>query len=272
MPRTMQRVFGLIGALGLVAILAMPVAAQNEAFVRVVHASPDAPNVDVWVDGETVLTDVPFTAVSDYLTLPAGTYNVQVTATGSTDPVIDADLTLEAGISYTVAATGLLADITATVLTDDRMPADGQAKLRVFHASPSAPAEVDVAVTDGPILVEALAYPEATGYLTVDAGTYPLEIRAAGDEAAALSLEATLEAGQNYTAIAMDDPKARPESGHRRDRGDGRRCRTRRWRSRRCRSRSWAWRSLAWHSSRRCRWRPAASAADRARSAVGGGI
>ncbi len=208
MPRTIQRALSVLGGLGLVAIMAMPVAAQNEAFVRVVHASPDAPNVDVWVDGETVLTDVPFTAVSDYLTLPAGTYNVQVTATGSTDPVIDADLTLEAGTSYTVAATGLLADITATVLTDDRMPTDGQAKLRVFHASPSAPAEVDVAVTDGPILVEALAYPEATGYLTVEAGTYPLEIRAAGSPDAALSLEATLEAGQNYTAIAMDDPEA----------------------------------------------------------------
>jgi Domain of unknown function (DUF4397) len=206
MTRTHRRALGLVASLGLVALAASPVAAQDEAFVRVVHASPDAPNVDVWVDGETVLTDVPFTAVSEYLALRAGTYNVQVTATGSTDPVIDADLTLEAGTSYTVAATGQLADIAATVLTDDRSPADGQSKLRVFHASPSAPAEVDVAVTDGPILVEALAFPQATAYLTVDAGTYPLEIRAAGDEAAALSLEATLEAGQNYTAIAMDDP------------------------------------------------------------------
>ena len=208
MPRIMKRALGLVGGLGLVAAMAMPVAAQDEAFVRVVHASPDAPNVDVWVDGETVLTDVPFTTVSDYLTLPAGTYNVQVTATGSTDPVIDADLTLEAGTSYTVAATGLVAEITATVLVDDRTPADGQAKLRVFHASPSAPAQVDVAVTDGPILVEALAYPEATAYLTVDAGTYPLEIRAAGETDAALTLEASLEAGQNYTAIAMDGGEA----------------------------------------------------------------
>jgi hypothetical protein len=208
MPRSIRRALSLLGTLAIAGAIAAPVAAADEASVRVLHASPDAPNVDIWVDGETVLTDVPFTAVSDYLTLPAGTYNVQVTATGSTDPVIDADLTLEAGTSYTVAATGLLADITATVLTDDRAPADGQSKLRVFHASPSAPAEVDIAVTDGPILVEALAYPEATGYLTVDAGTYPLEIRAAGEEAAALSLEATLEAGQNYTAIAMDDPES----------------------------------------------------------------
>lgn len=202
----LRLVTGMIGSLALLAAMAGPAAAQDQAFVRVIHASPDAPNVDVWVDGETVLSDVPFTAVSDYLTLPAGTYNIQVTATGDTNPVIEADVPLEAGTSYTIAATGLLADIAPVVLTDDRSPADGQAKLRVFHASPSAPAEVDVAVTDGPILVEALAFPEATGYLTVDAGTYPLEIRAAGEEAAALSLEATLEAGQNYTAIAMDNP------------------------------------------------------------------
>lgn len=204
MQLTMRRAMSLIGSLALTAAVALPVAAQDEAFVRVVHASPDAPNVDVWVDGSTVLTDVPFTAVSDYLAVPAGDHNVQVTATGETDPVIDADLTLAAGTSYTVAAVGLLADISATVLTDDRTPAADQSKLRVFHASPSAPASVDVAVTDGPVLVEGLAYPEATGYLTVDPGTYPLEIRAAGETDAALTLEATLEAGENYTAIAMD--------------------------------------------------------------------
>lgn len=204
MRRTLARALGLTLALGLTAAMTVPVAAADEAMVRVVHASPDAPNVDVWVDGTKVLTDVPFTAVSDYLTVPAGDHNIQVTATGDTTPVIDADVTLAANTAYTVAATGLLADIAPVVLTDDRAPADGQAKLRVFHASPSAPASVDVAVTDGPVLVEGLAYPEATGYLTVDPGTYPLEIRAAGDTAAALTLEATLEAGQNYTAIAMD--------------------------------------------------------------------
>src|SRR5918997_4449897 len=85
MSRTLRRAATLLGSLGLIALVAMPAAAADEAFVRVVHASPDAPNVDVWVDGETVLTDVPFTAVSDYLSLSAGTYNVQVSATGTTE-------------------------------------------------------------------------------------------------------------------------------------------------------------------------------------------
>ncbi len=38
--------------------------------------SPNAPNVDVYVDGSAVLEDVPFGAVSDYLEVPAGARTV----------------------------------------------------------------------------------------------------------------------------------------------------------------------------------------------------
>lgn len=192
-------------ALAMVA-LALPVAADSHtASVRVVHASPDAPNIDVWVDGEVALTDVPFTAVSDYLSLPAAAHQVQVTATGSPDPVIDATLTLEPGTSYTVVATGLLADIEATVLVDDRAPAD-RGKLRFVHAAPAAPDSVDIGVADGPTLVEGLGFREASTYLEVDPGAYAVEIRAAGETDAALTADASLEAGQVYTAFAMDGP------------------------------------------------------------------
>jgi hypothetical protein len=99
---------------------------------------------------------------------------------------------------------GALADIGPAVFTDDITTADGQAKLRAIHLSPSAPADVDIAVTGGDVVVPGLAYPEASGYLTLDAGDYPLEIRAAGDTAAALQFDVTLEANTNYTAFAMD--------------------------------------------------------------------
>jgi hypothetical protein len=205
--RKLNRLVGLLAGTAMVAALAVPVAADSHdnAMVRVVHASPDAPNVDIWVDGETVLTDVPFTAVSDYLSLPAGDYEIAVSATGDTAPVIGPlTLTFEAGTSYTIAAYGLVADITATVFTDDTAIADGQAKLRAIHLSPSAPADVDIAVQGGDVVVPGLSYPEASGYLTLDAGDYPLEIRAAGDTAAALQFDVTLAANTNYTAFAMD--------------------------------------------------------------------
>ncbi len=197
----------VLGATAVVVALALaaPAAAADNAMVRVIHASPDAPNVDVWVDGTKVLTDVPYQAVSDYLNVPAGDHNLKVTPTGTTSAVIDADVTLDAGTAYTVAAINPVASISAAVLVDDRTPVPGKARLRVFHASSNAPASVDVALAGGSVLVPGLEYGKASGYLTVDPGSYDLEIRAAGDSAAALALTASLGAGQNVTAIALDD-------------------------------------------------------------------
>src|SRR3712207_3811468 len=62
--------------LGLALVLALTLAApafaqSGEAQVRVAHLAPDAPNVDVYVNGEPVLTDVAYTTISGYLPLPA---------------------------------------------------------------------------------------------------------------------------------------------------------------------------------------------------------
>src|SRR5690606_27820043 len=53
----------------------LPMPDPSRARVRVVHASPDAPTVDVWVNDALTLENVPFKAVSDYLSVPGGTYN-----------------------------------------------------------------------------------------------------------------------------------------------------------------------------------------------------
>src|SRR4028118_1265393 len=85
----------LVLALALMTSLALvaPAFAQGagQAQVRVAHLAPDAPNVDVYVNGEPVLTDVPYTTVSDYLSLPAGTPQATVYATGDpASPALDA--------------------------------------------------------------------------------------------------------------------------------------------------------------------------------------
>jgi hypothetical protein len=49
------------------------VSAQGEqARIRVVHASPDAPNVDVWVNGAVAVSNLAFNDATDYIALPAG--------------------------------------------------------------------------------------------------------------------------------------------------------------------------------------------------------
>ena len=183
-----------------------PVAAAETAKVRVLHASPDAPAVDVYLNDTKVdaLTNVPFGVISAYLDIPAGTQNVKVYATGTMDkPVIDADLTLEAGKMYTVAATNEVAKIEAQVLVDAPNPTTDKAQVRVIHFSADAPA-VDIAPKGGDPIISALEYPKATDYLALDGGTYDLEVRLAGTTTVALDLPGVaIENGKAYSVFAI---------------------------------------------------------------------
>jgi hypothetical protein len=176
-----------------------------DTLVRVGHASPDAPNVDVWVDGAVVLSNVPFGAVSNYLPVPAGEHLVQVVPAGAVSPVvISATLILDPDTDYSIVAIDTLANITPLVLVDNNAdPAPGNAHVKFVHASPDAPA-VDIAVAGGPVLFPNVAFGEAQGPLPVPAGAYDLEVRLAGTSTVVLALPGVqLNGGIVYTVFAM---------------------------------------------------------------------
>ena len=204
-------------AAALAAMLALPVVAVGQdaspeamaetAKVRVGHFSPDAPPVDVYANGDAILTEVPFGVLSDYLEVPGGTYTIEVVAAGQ-DPADGAvigpvDLDFAAGTATTVAATNALASIEAQVIADAPAPQDGGAQVRVVHFSADAPA-VDVAADGGDVVVENLAYPTATEYLDLAAGEYDLEVRPTGTTDVALDIDpVTLDAGTSYSVFAI---------------------------------------------------------------------
>jgi hypothetical protein len=178
--------------------------------VRAMHLSPDAPAVDVLVNGDVVLDNFAFREVSEYLTVLPGAYTVGVAATGTTSSVADLDVTLEPGMAYSVLATGLLGGsgeqaFALRPIVDETAPDPENARLRVIHASPDAPA-VDVLL--GGDVIEALAnipYFTVSDYLTLESGTYDFSVNVAGTGAEVLDLRGTdLENGNIYTVIAVD--------------------------------------------------------------------
>lgn len=174
------------------------------ANVMVVHASPDAPGVDLLVDDAKVNTAaLTFPNNTGYLEVPAGTRNIKVNAAGTTTTVIDADLDLEANENYSVFAVNTLSNIEPLVLMDDlTAPASGNAHVRFVHLSPDAPA-VDVAVTGGPVLFSGTEFKEAEDFAPVAAGSYDLEVRLAGTEDVVLTVpNVNLASGRIYTIFA----------------------------------------------------------------------
>ena len=187
---------------------------EGEARVRVVHASPDAPSVDVLLDDAEVLSDVPYLASSAYLATSAGDHNLKVNAAGTATTAIDADVTLADGTDYTVIASDLVAAITPIVLEDDNTaPAAGNARVRAIHGAPSAPA-VDIYVTAPGVdlgaatpVLTGVAFGDVADYLEVPAGEYQVRVAPAGTKTVAIDSGAlTLESGQVRTAIAVDAP------------------------------------------------------------------
>ena len=131
------------------------------AKLRVVHASPDAPAVDIYVNGGAtpVATALAFTETTGFLRLRPGSYTVDVRANPSTaaDPVVfSAALTLAGGSRTTAVATGSLASIDPAaafrILPLDESfaaPGAGNASVRIVHTSPDAPSvSVDVGDDD----------------------------------------------------------------------------------------------------------------------------
>jgi hypothetical protein len=185
------------------------------AQLRVIHASPDAPAVDVIVNNncaQPVLSGVPFPAFSNYLSVPPATYNVKVTAAGNCGAVvIDANLAVAAGKQYSVYATGLLAAITPYVLTDDNRPLATAAKVRIVHAAPSA-GRVDIYVTAPGASIASLTPAFAnvplraeTGYVNLAGGSYDVTVTPTGTKTAAIGpATITVADGGVYTAAARD--------------------------------------------------------------------
>ncbi|MBN1239967.1 MAG: DUF4397 domain-containing protein [Gammaproteobacteria bacterium] len=185
------------------------------AEVRAIHASPDAPAVDVIVNDDfenPALADVTFGTATDYHALPPGTYNVKVTPAGNPGVIaIDANLDLAAGTRYSVYAADVLASIAPYVLVDDNRPVATEAKVRIVHLAPGAGA-VDIYVTEPGADLEAaapafanVAFRDETGYVSLAGGEYDVTVTPAGTKEPAIGpTTVELSDGGVYTAAARD--------------------------------------------------------------------
>ncbi|MBG6189352.1 hypothetical protein IWX64_000272 [Arthrobacter sp. CAN_A212] len=164
---------GAVAVLGAASVAAPAVATEtgDTASLSVLHAVPDL-TVDVYVNGDLTLDDFTPGELAGPLELPAGDYELAVTASDAADasePVIGpVAVTLAAGGNYTATA-NLDAEgaPTANFYTNDVSAVEaGQPRLTVRHTA-AAPA-VDVLAGDAAV-VENLSNPDEATLTTVPA-------------------------------------------------------------------------------------------------------
>lgn len=178
---------------------------QTESYIRILHASPDAPPVDIYVNEKLIASNIPFKSFTEYYALNPGLYNVKVYPTGQRqNPVIDRDLRVPPNGIYTVAAVNKLSDITLYPILDTPMPIPiGKVYVRFVHLSPDAP-NVDVKLADGTTLFEDVEYKEVTDYILANPGTYAFNVYPTGTNQSVLYVpNQTLKGNRFYSIYAV---------------------------------------------------------------------
>ncbi len=212
---------------GLLAIglISASLLAFAEARVQIVHAAPftdsiEGSSVTVTANGDAVLEDFLFGDFTEYLTLPSGDYDLAVIPTGASEPAIEASVTLESGVDYTVLATGdgVNQDLALWPLVDDATdPGEGNLNIRVVHAAPFAAeladTEVSIRTAGGDVVNDLVGVPyfAESGFFPVPAGEYDLKVASNDGQTNFIDpLPANLPAGINLTVIAIGDGVNQP--------------------------------------------------------------
>ena len=164
------------------------------ADLRIIHAVPDAPTVNVFAGAALLagLENVDYQVSSPWLTVDEGIYAVRVEANvpSGTADVITASLTLDGEKSYNVLAVGSTTNgtIEPLVVSVDRSAVtSGNVRVQIVHAAPATPM-VDIYVTapgDDIEVAQPLAtasFKDSTGQVEVAGGDYQIRITAAGSK------------------------------------------------------------------------------------------
>lgn len=160
----------------------------GDANVRVAHTSPDAPAVNVIVDGRAIARNVPFENVSEYIAVEPGSHTITILRAANNVSLTNETVTFDAERNYTVAVVGEFSEngtsrLRPVLLRDDAAtpPADS-AVVRFVHVSPDI-GPVDVTINEtGRVLFDGSTLGSGTPYKVLPAGDYEFEIRRATEE------------------------------------------------------------------------------------------
>jgi hypothetical protein len=188
--------------------------AVAEASIRVLHLSPDAPAVDLYVNGgeEAAITDLAFLESTGFVTLDEGDYTFDIAPSMAAleDSVKQVSVSLMGERSYTAVAYGELADgLMVMALEDDLSDTGDMIRVRAIHTA-TAVGQVDIwnipGEGDPTPLYENVDFGVAGDALDIPAGAYTLGFDVDDDASPDVIFELPeLAAGTIANVFAIND-------------------------------------------------------------------
>ena len=183
----------------------------NNAFIRLLNASPNTPAVDVTVNDTLVAHNLAFKSFTEYMPAEAGVYNVRVAPTGLNSILVTLELAelLPGGI-YTMAITGLDDNLAIELIHDTpRTKAGDRAFMRFINLSPYD-TMFDIFIGHAPVIT-ALEYTEASEYIPLQPGMYTSKVfNSRNNNLLLTNPRMQVDAGKYYAAYIVGLEEGKP--------------------------------------------------------------
>lgn len=207
-----KTIFRILVAIALFAIVSLSAFAQSNGRVRFVHVVPNAPAVDVYINGLLALTALDYGSSSNYLIAPAGDHTVIVTATGESTALWEQTITVE----QDRATTYIASEATFTAFRENLSTASfGNTRLLLVHALSGAdPVDVSLAETitlngveqsAGTKIATGMSYNTSFGAFDLPVYNYVVNVMA-GDTLLLENVALPLNSGTSYLAVVYGTP------------------------------------------------------------------
>lgn len=200
--RAFLRTVGAVGGSALV--LGSASAQDGTVDVRAVHASPDAPAVDVIVNDEPIAEGVEFPAVGGYFEGEAETFDIRVEPAGGGDPILRAKRQFDPGTAHSIAVVGSGDEVRIKPFLDRiEQPPAGEANWRFLNLIVGSPG-FDVVVPNRQQFFRGTEFAEQSRYRSIRSGTYEVVLqRGSSDERLLSFADVPLEADTAYSAFGV---------------------------------------------------------------------
>lgn len=177
---------------------------------RVVNAVVDESDLNVLEDGNSVNSNLAYGTSTGYLSAHAGSHQIQVEASGTSNAFLTQALTFNSGTDTTILPFNFSSSPQSLTLTDDNSaPTSGNAKLRLIHVSPSLGTADVYIVSPGTDIntvsptISNFAFGSASAYQS--ARNYEIIYAFAGQKITAIdSGSQSLSAGQIRTFVGLN--------------------------------------------------------------------
>ncbi|MFZ5644725.1 MAG: DUF4397 domain-containing protein [Bacillota bacterium] len=175
------------------------------SYVRVLHASPEAPAIHVCDENNNIIVrDLDYCGFSEYMPVTAGTYYIRCIPPGVEEPLINTSCSITDNSICTVTATGGVENTEVISVCESPVSiSPDQFCLRFANLSHNS-REVDVYLSNGTTLASNVSYGDTTRYVVLSPGTYTIRVVGSGTNNVLLIVpNQTFSSGRHYTAYMV---------------------------------------------------------------------